>query len=800
MKQCYVLPIVLFFCGCSIFGQFSEKKKGYQQFEGYFDFYHDSALDKIFLTVDRLDQQFLYVYALSSGIGSNDIGLDRGQLGNEQVVFFEKAGGKLFLVQPNLSYRALTDNALEQASVKQAFAKSILGSFKIIEEKNGSYVIDITDFLMRDAHGVAQRLKQTAQGKYTLDKDKSALAMERTVAFPNNIEFDVTLTFKGTPQGDFIKSVSPNPSLVTVAQHHSFIKLPGDGYEQRAFDPRSGAYPFAYYDYASPVQEPILKRFITRHRLQKKNPEAERSEAVDPIVYYLDNGTPEPVRSALMEGGRWWNQAFEALGYENAFQLKILPDDADPLDVRYNVIQWVHRSTRGWSYGSSITDPRTGEIIKGHVSLGSLRIRQDFMIAQALTNRPFGERDDNDEKLLEMALSRIRQLSAHEIGHTLGFAHNYAASANNRASVMDYPHPQFTISGDDIDFSNAYAVGIGAWDKVAVAYSYTDFGTAENESEELSKILEDAQNKGLRYITDQDARPMGSAHAIAHLWDNGMDIVSELEALLAVRKKAIGNFSIDNIRDNEPNTVLEDVFVPLYFFHRYQTEAVAKRIGGLEYNYAVKGDGQEVVSVLAALLQKKALTSVLNTLDAAIIAIPKEKLKLFPPRAFGYPRTRESFKGKTGVSFDALSAPETAADMSLVFVLHPERSSRLIQQKALDPSQLGLETLQNELLKSTFGKSHKDPYLTTVQQNINFRVLQHLMNLAVQKGVHPQVNAITHATLQKLKTDYARSTDVFEKEVVRRIDNFQKHPEKFKVFAVPKIPDGSPIGMDCFHG
>ena len=448
-----------------------DKTKNFQKFNGFYNFYFDDATDKIFLEVDELEKEFLYVYSLSSGIGSNDIGLDRGQLGNEQVVFFKKAGNKLLLIQPNLKFRAITQNELEKKSVEQAFAKSVLHGFKIEEESKGNYLIDITEFLMRDAHGVSARLKNTKQGSYSLDVSKSALAFERTKAFPKNVEFDVTLTFKGNPEGGWIRSVTPDPSLVTVAQHHSLIALPDDGYEKRVFDPRSGSNVFSYYDYATPVQEPILKRYITRHRLKKKNPNAEVSEAVEPIIYYLDNGTPEPVRSALLEGGRWWNQAFESIGYKDAFQLKILPDDADPMDVRYNVIQWVHRSTRGWSYGMSIKDPRTGEIIKGHVSLGSLRIRQDFLISQALMNKPFAERDDNYQPMLEMALARIRQLSAHEIGHTLGFAHNFAASTNGRASVMDYPHPQFELNGGIIDFSNAYDTGIGEWDKVTVAYS-----------------------------------------------------------------------------------------------------------------------------------------------------------------------------------------------------------------------------------------------------------------------------------------------------------------------------------------
>ncbi|SNY99769.1 zinc-dependent metalloprotease [Flagellimonas pacifica] len=777
-----------------------DKTKTYQKFNGFYNFYFDDTTDKIFLEVDNLKKEFLYVYSLSSGIGSNDIGLDRGQLGNEQVVFFKKAGNKLLLIQPNLKFRAITENALERKSIEQAFAKSILHGFKIEEESKGKYLIDITEFLMRDAHGVSARLKNTKQGSYSLDISKSALAFERTKAFPRNVEFDVTLTFKGSPEGSWIRSVVPNPSLVTVAQHHSFIELPDDNYEKREFDPRCGSYPFSYYDYATPVQEPILKRYVTRHRLKKKNANTEVSEAVEPIVYYLDNGTPEPVRSALLDGGKWWNQAFEAIGYKDAFQLKILPDEADPMDVRYNVIQWVHRSTRGWSYGSSVTDPRTGEIIKGHVSLGSLRIRQDFLIAQALMNKPFADRDDNYQPMLEMALARIRQLSAHEIGHTLGFAHNFAASTNNRASVMDYPHPQFELKGDVIDFSNAYDTGIGDWDKVTVAYSYSDFPKGTNEKESLNTILQQAQTDGLRYISDQDARPRGGAHALAHLWDNGKNASQELENVLKIRRKAIDNFSLDNIRTGEPNSVLEDVFAPLYFFHRYQTEGVSKLIGGLDYNYAVKGDGQRTVNYINQATQENAVKTILKTLDASQIAIPKKKLELFPPRAIGYGKSRESFNGRAGVAFDALSASETAADMTLGLLLHPERASRLIQQKSLDKDQMGLQQLLDKLIKSTIETSHRDAYLNEAQQTINFRVLYHIMNLAAHKEVHPQVNAIANETLKSLKILLLNNgRNPITAEMVRRIDAFTKAPNNFKVIPVPKIPDGSPIGMDCFH-
>ncbi|GGW26116.1 zinc-dependent metalloprotease [Arenibacter certesii] len=797
MKNHILVSFAMFMGLMGVAAQFQENSKNFTKYQGKFNFLYDVKSDKIYLEVEELNKEFLYVYSLSSGIGSNDIGLDRGQLGGEQVVYFEKAGNKLLLVQPNLKFRALTDNELEKKSVEQAFARSILFGFKIEEEKDGKYIIDLTDFLLQDVHGVSQQLQRSAQGSYSLDKSKSAINLERTKAFPKNIEFDVILTFSGEAKGSHIRSVAPNSSLITVTQHHSFIDLPDNNYKKRAFDPRSGSYSFSYYDYSTPIQEPILKRYIPRHRLKKKDPKAAVSEAVEPIIYYLDNGTPEPVRSALLEGARWWNEAFEAIGYKDAFQVKILPDDADPMDVRYNVIQWVHRSTRGWSYGSSIKDPRTGEILKGHVSLGSLRIRQDFLIAQALMDKPFAKRDDNYEPMLAMALARIRQLSAHEIGHTLGFAHNFAASASGMTSVMDYPHPAVELKRRKVNFTNAYDTGIGDWDKLTVAYSYSEF-TEEEESEALNRILENGHKNGLRFISDTDARAKGGAHAYAHLWDNGNNATTELENILEIRKVAISNFSIDNIRKNEPNTVLEDVFVPLYFFHRYQTEAVTKLIGGMDYNYTVKGDGQTVVEPIPNNTQKLALKALLTTLDANEIAIPKDKLALFPPRSMGYARTRESFKGRTGVTFDPLSAPETAADLSLELLLHPERASRLIIQKSLKENDLGLGDVLDETIRETIAKSHKDQYINEVQKNINYRVLYHIMSLAAQDKVHPQVNAIANQKLGYIKSRFSGSSDANAQEMARRIDNFYAHPELFKVIPSPEIPDGSPIGMDCF--
>ena len=781
------------------------------KFKGFFDFSYDESKDKIFLEVDKLDYEFLYIGSLASGVGSNDIGLDRGQLGLEKLVKFVKRGNKILLVEPNLYYRAQTENNSEKKSVEQAFAKSVIFGFEIIETNEEHYLIDFTPFLLYDRHGVAKRLRDLKQGSYKVDKSKSAIEIFNTKAFPENVEFEALLTFSGEAKGSMIRSVAPDPDNVSVVQHHSFIKLPDNNYQPRKFDPRSGAISISFMDYSTPIDKPITKKFVIRHRLEKKNPELEISEAVEPIIYYLDPGTPEPVKSALLDGGKWWNQAYESIGFKDAFQVKMLPEGADPLDCRYNVIQWVHRSTRGWSYGASVVDPRTGEIIKGHVSLGSLRIRQDYMIAQALTNEPFASEDNNNE-MMELAISRIRQLSAHEIGHTIGFAHNFAASANDRASVMDYPHPLVNLIDDEIVFDDAYDTGIGDWDKVTVAYSYSDFRSDQNEDFELNKILENSTSDGLRFISDYDARSIDGSHAYAHLWDNGETAYSGLDKVIDIRKKAIENFSEYNVPEGTPNSVLEDVFVPLYFFHRYQTEAAVKLIGGMDYNYSLVGDNQQDYYHIEKVIQIQALNSLMKTLHPDFLAIPKDKLQLFPPRAFGYPRTRESFKSNLGVAFDPFSVAETSADMTLSLILRPKRLNRLILQHSLDNSNLSLDELYDLILKKTiFLKSSnitelEDSYHEEIQHIVNTTFLKNVFNVINSSSSYSQVKSISNELVRKISSELSskRRKDYklskYYSHYLEMISNFHKDPKEYEIIDSLKIPDGSPIGTDnCSH-
>ena len=791
MKKLFFLIINLTFIG-NLYSQDDFNRD--IDYKGFFNFQYELKSNKIFLELDELDQDFLYINSLKTGLGSNDIGLDRGKLGKQSIVRFKRYGNKILLIQPNLKYRANSDNTSERKSVEEAFAFSVIFGFEILESSSNKFKIDLTPFLLQDSNGVIDRLKNSNQGNYTIDLSKSSIDLSNTKAFPKNVEFESLLTFKGNGNGTLIRSVSPDSKLVSIIQHHSFIELPDDNYSPRKFDPRSGAIMTSYMDYASDIDEPILKRNIIRHRLNKKNIESSYSEPVEPIIYYLDPGTPEPVKSALIDGALWWNEAFEEIGYKNAFQVKVLPEDADPMDCRYNMIQWVHRSTRGWSYGASVVDPRTGEIIKGHVSLGSLRIRQDFLIAQALMNKPY-ENSINNKPMLELALARIRQLSAHEIGHTLGFAHNFASSSNDRSSVMDYPHPLLDIKNNKIDFSKAYSVGIGDWDKVSVAYSYSEFNN-KNEERQLDSIMESAYNKGLRFITDYDARSQSGAHINAHLWDNGQDIVKELDNIFSIRNLAISNFSKFNIRKGEPYSKLEDVFVPLYFMHRYQTEAAVKLIAGMNYNYSTRGDNQLIVEHVNKKVQKDALKSIMNSLSAKHLAIPKNILELFPPRAYGYPRTRESFQSKTGVSFDPLSAAETASEMSTALLLNVERLNRLHTQHILDKTKMSVSEFLENLLLFSFGLDHKDEYLNEVQHVINLNILTYLLKISTEKKLFVQNKNLLVKYIDKINNNSYNNKKQIHEDYVFLINDFVKNPSYYDRTTSVKIPDGSPIGSE----
>ena len=761
-------------------------------YHGFMNFSYNDDSGKIILEIDNLDTEFLYINSLSRGVGNNDLGLDRGQLGNSRIVYFTKRGNKILLIQPNLRYISTSSNNLENKAVEEAFARSVLFGFEIIEKAEDSYKVDLTPFLVNDVHGVSLRLKYSKSGSYTLNKSMSAIDLERTKSFPENIEFDVLLTFTGNPSGNLVRSVTPTASNLTVNQHHSFVKLPDNNFYKRKFDPRSGSNPFIVYDYSTPIDQKLEQRFIVRHRLNKKNPNNEISEPVEPIIYYIDNGTPEPVKSALIDGGNWWNQAFESAGYKDAFRIEVLPEDADPMDVRYNLIQWIHRSTRGWSYGASIVDPRTGEIIKGQVSLGSLRVRQDYMILSGLVDNP--NNIENKSLIKKTSLDRIRQLSAHEIGHTLGFAHNYISSANNRSSVMDYPHPKIDLVDGDINIDNAYSENIGDWDKVSVNYAYRDFSIFENEDIELNKIIEKAVDNGLYFLSDSDSRPVGSANPFSHLWDNGEYPFKELNKLLKVRDLALKNIDLDNLIDGEPYDRIEDILVPIYMLHRYQIEAAAKAIGGVDYLYFVKNKSNDKVKFVDSKLQSESLESLLNVLKPSNLVLPNNLIDILSPRSFRNPRTRENFASNTGVTFDFINASSSLINHTLTFLLNPERINRINQQNMFGENILKLENYLLKISNSIFSNKKMNVYENSISKNTSSLYLDHLFMAFNSTKTNDISKSLILATIMDTMKKLLKDSNDYNSFLLNKIKGFLDNPDKYKPVEKTKIPDGSPIG------
>lgn len=763
---------------------------------GFMDLYVDTAKNKILVKLPPADEdgvslRLIHTARLTAGLGSNPVGLDRGWGDSGKIIVFRRLGDKVIIEAENLLYRADPNNPLEQRAVRESFARSFLASLDVISAKDG-LIVDLTDFLNSDVLGLVQYLKDRDQGSFTLAKDRTLIDTENTFAFPDNIEVDVFFTLSSADPGREVATTAANGSDVTLIQHHSFVRLPDEGFTPLKSDPRAGAIERVHFDYSADLSSPIETRLARRYRLEKD----ETGKTINPIVFYIDSGVPEPMRTALVEGAEWWTDAFAAAGYPDGYRVEILPEDAHPLDIRYNVVQWVHRQTRGWSYGGGVSDPRTGEMLKGHVNLGSLRVRQDRMIFEGLAGTAKTDSGDLDDPV-QLALARIRQLSAHEVGHALGFAHNFAASTYGKGSVMDYPAPDVRVTNGALDFTHTYGVGIGEWDKFTATWLYGNNTQAERDA-----LVQKALADGLAYVADNDARSVGTAHPLGNVWDNGPDPVSALDETLAVRKIALDNFGLNNLQNGQPMSDLNKVIVPIYLYHRYQVPAVAKLIGGQSFNYGLNGDGQQSAKIVPASRQRAALDSLLRTLEPSLLDINDETLALLTPSLVSYSiadSERELFKRTAFPAFDVTTAADTAADLTFNVLLHPRRAARMIEFKRRDAAQLGftemLEGLRRQIMQRP-PSGRTEEIAKTIQARFIFKLIA-LSNGEVTTGV----KARTDSMLRNLQSDLRSNGSDYGPWLINQIE---AHLERSALSTAPltkaqPLPPGGPIGMSTLH-
>ena len=744
---------------------------------------------------EGISGRFIYVAALETGLGSASIGLDRALSSGSRLLVFRRVGRKIVAEIENPRFRASGASAEELEGVRHSFAYSTLWMGDIAAETaDGRLIVDISSFLARDDLNIARALREQENGDYRLVPELSIADVNFVHVFPRNIELEGRLTFVSARPGPEVANIAPIAGNVSFIVRHSLVALPEPGYEPRRFDPRSGSFGMQVVDFGAPLGRPVVYELANRFRLEHGDPADPRSPVRNPIVFYIDRAAPEPIRTALREGVSWWSDAFAAAGWPGAFRAEIMPVGADPLDIRYNVVNWVNRATRGWSYGQPIVDPRTGEIIKGQVLLGSLRIRQDLIIYQALVGAGLtGTGDPNDP--ITAALARIRQLGAHEVGHALGLAHNFAASIQGRYSVMDYPAPRVRLVDGRPDLTDAYGAGIGRWDRFAIDWLYGARTDAEGNTRMAAGLAE-----GLRYVADDDSRAADSPHPLGSLWDDSADPVAELNRMMAVRAAAVARFGPSAIHPGDPQSQLRRAFVPIWLIHRYQVEAAAKLLGGVDFTYAVAGDGHGEARNVPPAAQRRALDALLATLTPAALTVPPQLLANLSAGWSGDNDRQTSIEVMPvagGPVFDPLAASETGAMVTLTDLLAPQRLNRLEIQNQADPASPSAREAIDRLIARVFDFTGLDASASIVQRRIATTSALALARLQRDPALSPTIALVLSEQISRLAAALARNPDDWSRGLGRLLGDREALTAALAdQRRLPRIPPGMPIGAE----
>ncbi len=764
----------------------ADRTAGMARQDGFIPLYWDAARGRVLLEVPAFDRDVLYYVSAASGAGSVELPFDRGILLTE-VIHFQRSGPRVLVVAQNLRYRVVGGSAAQVENVRDSFATSVLASLPVEADEGGRVLVDASPLFLRDAADVEGRLRRANQGTFRLDTGRSGFHAPRIKSFPQNAEIETIVTFAADNPGLLVNNVTPDGRAFTLRIHHSFLRAP-EGYTPRVADPRIGVSTIAFRDYGRPVNEDTEVQWITRWRLEKRDPAAAMSEPRVPIVFYLDPGIPEPTRSAMRDGALWWNKAFEAAGFRNAVQVKDPTPDMDPMDIRYAWILWINRDERGFSSGGTFRDPRTGEILGSKTRMDSHRIRTIGNYWESYTPTTGG--DDalfvGDTDLLEalaqpaaaglpaaqrdLVLLRQSLLTAHELGHVMGFQHNFSSSLDNFASVMEYPTPRVKVTAGKLDLSDAFQRAIGPYDEMTARYAYADF-PAGKERDGLEAVIREMRAKGLHYVPETDPR---------WTWyDDRATPAEYLRETMAARAIMLASYGPNVLKPGEPIGALRDMRLWMtYLHHRWAIESGLRYVGGMYHEYVVKGDTVPPTTIVPAATQREVLGLLMSALDPAALELPERLLAQLPPHPNG---NLEDIAGD--YAFDHLRAARILSAMVLADLLEPARTARLVAFADRQSDALTLPEVLQAVLRATWtGARPATPMQRSLRRVTERAALDAMMILGGHADATPDVRAVVLQEVGRLgqslgaRKDDDPVTEAHLRQAERDITRYLQNP------------------------